>query len=197
MKIIIIISSLILYPVLVRAESNLELLNVADKRLIGYYSIGSAYKLGSYLGLSSINRSAKGQIKNSEKALFFKYTEYNDDRYPDVYKIDFENSENENEYFGILNKQKIFKVLFVSQYSSYSKKNEIFIKFYRLDQKVDPKNLGQLQMRGDKIEKTYFVKFVNSLKDAEMEERLGACFESPIESREWPNCKPPGYNNIK
>ncbi|RHX84749.1 hypothetical protein [Leptospira stimsonii] len=185
------------------AKKKIEILNISDKRLVGFYGLSgtewheivameSKYP---YLKLAHANAEMNGK----DKALFFKFYNYKED-YPEIYRIDFKEAENEAEYYAEYNGKRIYKVLFVSQFRGGTS-SHIYVKFFKIDEmKLAPDLFDGLVARASKIGDPYpiHVKTYKTLIDVEMDDRIGACFEEPSpEGREWPNCKPPGYNNLK
>lgn len=167
-------------------NGTLRIINPSEINVKGIYHFSSSDKWSQLLGSSSDSHlcSEIDPIKKSIKFKFEKDTQ--------IYEAIIQPLQ--SDFFSVVfNGKVIFNGVFVIEPSE----SKIHVKFFKVTEEILPTGRYERKPTGVKLENSYFVKSMKTIEDCEMDHRIGGCTQDPIENREWPNCKPPGYNNLK
>lgn len=161
--------------------------NPANSEIKGFYHFTGPTRWGKLLGVENANGWICSQIDPTRKEIKVKFLK--EDKIYDLKLLP-----DDGDYFTVEYKNnKLLKGVFVKEKGE----DWISVKFFDLNEEINPKARYTKRLTGTKYITSYFVRNIKSFEDCEMEYRIGGCTQDPIENREWPNCKPPGYNNIK
>ncbi|TGK41268.1 hypothetical protein [Leptospira andrefontaineae] len=167
--------------------SEFKILKLNQNEVQGIYHFSSPAQWAKILNVKEPGPWICSQIDNKKNSIRIKFVNN-----PEVFQLSIIQTENDFisvEYNNII----ILKGVFVQE------KGEDWtsIKFFDSSEQVDPRARYARRMTGSQYRNSYFVKKVQNLEDCEMEYKIGGCTQDPIENREWSNCKPPGYKNLK
>ncbi|TGK00813.1 hypothetical protein EHO59_12840 [Leptospira semungkisensis] len=181
-------------PVSVEKNSPPILLNPADPSIKGIYSFTQSKFLSKKLGVNNISSCV--EVNSIEKIIKMKDLESNR-----ILTLQYAINGNNSFALAYLG-ETILKGFFFNERSYVNAwPRDVLIKFFFPDDELDSTAdyVGREDRPyGTKKQASFYVKKIETIEDCEMEREISDCTQSGnSRDRKWPDCKPPGYKNLR